>query len=161
MAIKVIAKAGSDYIIAGTDALGQSGQQTLDATEYLDFHFTQDLHAAGDEFDSALDEFYKPMLDAVAKLTEAQNRKPAWEDDPLRGIRVGKDVEGEAEEHSTWVNFGHDMQILLAIEKDVQSRLLWTDDSIVLTDEPVVADSVPDPNSYVQQDSSWAEKSAE
>jgi len=68
---EVIALADDRFLVSGTDTLGSQGSIVLDGSQWVEILDHQRLHAAEAEFDTAVSDFYAPILEATEGLLTA------------------------------------------------------------------------------------------
>ena len=151
MTFTVTRLANSQAIVQGTDHLGNSGRLLLSTYSYDAWKAAHAHDTAKEEFDSAVEDFFAPLMAAAEKLEAARN-KPA-PIDPMFTVVSGEKVEGVEEVVQTVEHLDLSTAILRAI-LDLQdtSRLVWvTDNNLAFTEfvppaepEPEVEVALPD-----------------
>ena len=141
MTFTVTRLANQQAIVQGTDHLGNSGRLLLSTFYYDDWKASHANDTAKEEFDSAVEDFFAPLMAAAEKLEAARN-KPA-PIDPMFTVVSGEKVEGVEEVVQTVEHLDLNTAILRAI-LDLQdtSRLIWIDDKTLGFTEPVVEPEV-------------------
>lgn len=142
MTFTVTRLANSQAIVQGTDDFGNAGKLVLSTHTYDAWKARHANDTAKEEFDSAVEDFFAPLMAAADKLEAARN-KPA-PIDPMFTVVTGEKVEGVEEVVQTIENLDLNTAILRAI-LDLQdtSRLIWIDDKTLGFTELVVA---PEPD---------------
>ena len=124
--------AGNRALVKGTDNLGVSGQQILDAEEWNEFNARNRHDDAHDAFDAAVEEFFAPLQGAIDALKTTGKPKL----DPLFFVTV---QEGSAAVEATAevvVHLHQHSAILRLIEQDPNTdRLLWVNDTLEILDQ--------------------------
>lgn len=149
MTFTVTRLANQQAIVQGTDDFGNTGKLVLGTHTYDAWKARHATDTAKEEFDSAVEDFFAPLMAAAEKLEEARS-KPA-PIDPMFTVVTGEKVEGTDAVHQTIENLDVNTAILRAI-LDLQdtSRLIWVDDKtlgfteLVVAPEPEVEVAVPD-----------------
>lgn len=124
--------AGNRALVKGTDHLGVSGQQILDAEEWNEFNARNAHDDAHDAFDAAVEEFFAPLQGAIDALKTTGKPKL----DPLFFVTV---QEGSAAVEATAeviVHLHQHSAILRLIEQDSNTdRLIWVNDELEILDQ--------------------------
>ena len=147
MTFTVTRLANQQAIVQGTDDFGSTGKLVLSTSSYDAWKARHATDTAKEEFDSAVEDFFAPLMAAAEKLEEARS-KPA-PIDPMFTVVTGEKVEGTDAVHQTIENLDFNTAVLRAI-LDLQdtSRLIWIDDKTLgfteLVVEPEVEVAVPD-----------------
>lgn len=149
MTFTVTRLANSQAIVQGTDHLGNSGRLLLSTFYYDDWKTSHATDTAKEEFDSAVEDFFAPLMAAAEKLDAARNKPDPI--DPMFTVVTGEKVEGTDAVHQTIEILDLNTAILRAV-LDLQdtSRLIWIDDKtlgfteFVPPAEPEVEVAVPD-----------------
>ena len=132
MSFTITNLAGNRALVKGQDALGNSGQQILDAEEWNEFSARNKHEEAHEAFDAAVEEFFAPLQDAVEALKETGKPKL----DPLFFVTV---QEGSAAVEATAeviVHLHQHSAILRLIEQDSNTdRLIWVNDELEILDQ--------------------------
>ena len=135
--------AGDRTLVKGTDFAGAEGTIILDARQWNELTAREDHSLAHEKFDSALEEFFAPLNEAIKEI--ARDRKPQV--DSLFYIveqEAQEAVEGKSE---ILIELNHDTAILRLIDSNPHTeRLIWVGDDLeILAEEQ---DSQPRVRSY-------------
>ena len=125
--------ANSRALVRGTDP-GESQILSTEEWDAVDQHLTQ--HVAAKAFDKAATDFFKPLTDAVDKLSQLQAESlPA--SNPLEKLVLREATEAVEGDEGETIFLGHDAQVLRAIATDQTELLIWVNGSIeiLLPDE--------------------------
>jgi hypothetical protein len=114
---------GNQAVVSGTDINGQDGSTTVSTTQWDELNGRTGFSKAQDEFDAAVEEFFKPLTDAAEKVTAAMAGKTS---DPVEFVVVNEAVEGVAAKPATIVGLSKDSIIIRLIEEGDTDRLVWT-----------------------------------
>jgi hypothetical protein len=117
-------------LVSGADVDGNKGQVVLDASQWLELKARADVKTAGEAFDAAVEEFYKPLLEAAEKVGKSLERP----EDSLGFVTLdeGQDhVPGRAPQI---VRLTKDSMILRLIEDGGTDRLVWVGDDLEILD---------------------------
>jgi len=120
-------------LVQGTDVFGGSGKTTLDASQWNELALRKDVSKAQEAFDQAVEEFYKPIMEAAeaaAKVVE----KP---EDSTSFIVIEEGTEGVAHQPKQIVKLTRDSIILRLIEQGNTDRLVWVDDELEILEASV------------------------
>ena len=141
MTFTVTRLANQQAIVQGADDFNNTGKLVLSTHSYDAWKARHATDTAKEEFDSAVEDFFAPLMAAAEKL-EATRNKPA-PIDPMFTVVTGEKVEGTDTVHQTIENLDVNTAILRAI-LDLQdtSRLIWIDDKTLGFTELVVAPEV-------------------
>ena len=125
--------ANSRALVRGTDP-GESQILSTEEWDAVDQHLTQ--HVAAKAFDKAATDFFKPLTDAVDRLSQLQAESlPA--SNPLEKLVLREATEAVEGDEGETIFLGHDAQVLRAIATDQTELLIWVNGSIeiLLPDE--------------------------
>ena len=118
--------ANSRALVRGTDP-GESQILSTEEWDAVDQHLTQ--HVAAKAFDKAATDFFKPLTDAVDKLSQLQAESlPA--SNPLEKLVLREATEAVEGDEGETIFLGHDAQVLRAIATDQTELLIWVNGSI-------------------------------
>ena len=124
----------SRVLVTGTDKAGTDGTTTLDSTQWDEVNANSLYSKAVDEFDAAVDEFFKPLLDAADKASAAKVTKP---DDPSSYVVLNEAVDSVEGRPAQLVHLNSDSIVLRLIEEGNTDRLVWVEGSLeVLEAQP-------------------------
>lgn len=127
----VIALAGCDFLVEGTDFRGRTGETVIAAPAWVDYKATTEVDTAKAEFDAAIREFYAPVLDATSALREAREQEEYG--DPLSVILLDEGTPASAGSPRRELHLDPGSKILRAIEEGLTDRLIWVGDELALT----------------------------
>ena len=121
-------------LVSGTDATGETGQVILDGTQWAELTAKVKHEQAHDDFDTAVEEFFAPLLQAADKLEATA----VINEDPISFIDFGQDIDPTPAQRSTRVHLTRDSIILRLIENRDFERLIWVGEKL----EILAADSM-------------------
>ena len=127
------ALANEFFLVEGTDVRGKHGECIVDGGEWLAIKRALGTDTAKEQLDAAIEEFFKPLVEAAEAFTEA--KAPVV--DALSVVVLEEGTAGEPAREREVVHLGRDAQILRAIEEGATDRLLWVDGTLVITAAPV------------------------
>jgi hypothetical protein len=116
-------------LVAGQDINGVSGQTVVDATEWDEVNADQAYSKAVEDFDSAVEEFFAPLLAAVDNL----NSTIEVPRDPASYVVVQEAVEGVPAQERVLHHLSSDSIVLRLIEQGDHDRLVWVGGELVVT----------------------------
>lgn len=125
-------------LVTGTDQFGTSGRTVLDGGQWAEVNRRDDYSQANDAFDRAVEEFFKPLTDAVESREKALERPT----DSLAYVVLCEGTEGKAAQQENLVKLTKDSMILRAIETGETGRLVWVEEHIEILDVLSVKASV-------------------
>lgn len=112
---------GNQALVSGTDSLGQSGKTVVSTEQWDDLKAQKNFSSAEADFDKAVEEFFKPLVEAADAMTKALS-KPK---DPAEYIVLTEATEGVEAEPAQIVSLTTDSIILRLIEEGNTDRLVW------------------------------------
>lgn len=133
------ALANENFLVEGTDVRGKYGECVIYGGEWLAIKRTLGTDTAKAQLDAAIDEFFKPLVEAADAFAAA--KAPVV--DALSVVVLDEGTTGEPAREREVVVLGQSSQILRAIEEGATDRLLWVDGSLVITAAPAEV-PVPD-----------------
>lgn len=113
---------GGRVLVQGTDGRGVDGQEVLDSSVWESIKAMQSHRKAEDNFDQAVEEFFKPLTEAADKLRDTLNM-PALDTDAYVVIEEGTDGEAPVSRHVEKLD--RDGVILRLLEGGQHDRLVW------------------------------------
>lgn len=125
----------SRLLVSGTDIVGSVGQCTLDTTQWDDLTARTQFRDAEADFDAAVDEFFAPLEAALDKLHSVGKVDP----DPATYIVLQEEVAGTPSQPGQLVKLTPDSVIIRMLEQGDDSRLLWVDGRLEVTERRVSA----------------------
>lgn len=130
MTFTTVKLAGQRTLVTGEDAHGNNGKVVLQSREwdYVKAESTQDHRLA--EFNAVVDEFFKPLTDAV----DAYNEGVKSDVDPIDTVTIGDEVEGVEHKPAKVIVLSHDSKVLRLIEEGQHDRLIWVGDQLEITE---------------------------
>lgn len=118
---------GDKALVSGTDHRGAEGKTIVSTTQWDELKARQNFSAAAEDFDAAVEAFFKPLTKAAKKVQKqlAQSR----EQDPAEYVVLREGTEGVQAEAPQIVGLTHDSIVLRLIEEGQTDRLVWVDES--------------------------------
>lgn len=136
-------------LVRGTDVFGAAGETVLCSAQWEDIQAAQAHSQAHDDFDTAVEEFYAPLLAAAEKFESSS--VPV--EDPTGYIVVSEGVQATEGRAESRVRLNTDSIILRLLEQGDTDRLVWVGDSLeVLAVEVPVAEPTIDEAAAVVAD---------
>lgn len=129
------ALANEFFLVEGTDVRGRYGEHVLDGSEWLEIKRALGTDTAKAELDAAVEEFFKPLVEAAEAFTAA--KAPVV--DALSVVVLNEGTTGEPAREREVVHLSRDAQILRAIEEGATDRLLWVNGELMITAAPAEA----------------------
>lgn len=127
MTFQVQTMLGNEALITGTDVLGNEGRTTVSTAQWNELTARADFSKAEDDFNAAVEAFFKPITKAAKK---AQKKMAAAEaQDPIAYVTISEGVEGVEAQPAQIVELTRDSIILRLIEEGQTDRLVWVDES--------------------------------
>jgi hypothetical protein len=117
-------------LVQGADVDGVKGQVVLDASQWLELKARADVKTAGAEFDTAVEEFYAPLLEAAERVGKALERPT----DSLAHVVLDEGEEPRMGRAPQIVHLTKDSMILRLIEDGNTDRLVWVGDDLEILD---------------------------
>ena len=133
------ALANESFLVEGTDIRGKYGECVIHGDEWLAIKRALGTDTAKEQLDAAIEEFFKPLVEAAEAFTEA--KAPVV--DALSVIVLNEGTAGEPAREREVVHLGRDAQILRAIEEGTTDRLLWVNDVLMITAAPAEIHTPP------------------
>ena len=118
---------GERVLIKGTDSQGTHGETVVDASEWNEVQRRTGHSQAHEDFDRAVEEFFRPITEAAEKLDLAFNQV---ERDPISYVVLDEGSEGEARRDEVVIKLSKDSVILRLIEEGQSDRLVWVHDEL-------------------------------
>jgi hypothetical protein len=131
-----VALTGDRVLVKGTDRFGTEGQTVLDGYAWAEVKRHSAFKDATSTFDSAVEEFFAPLMDAAAQLDEALSVK---QPDPDTYVVLEEGVEATAGKQREVIHLDPDSVVLRFIEAGQHDRLVWVMDRL----EVMVVEEVP------------------
>lgn len=122
MTFTTIALTGERTLVKGEDQFGVQGEVVLDATEWNTVKAQKAVLEAHETFDSAVEEFFAPLLEAQAQLETAHSRP---EIDPVSYIVLDEGEEGTPSRQRHVHKLDRDSIVLRILEDGDHDRLVW------------------------------------
>lgn len=117
---------GDQALVSGTDKLGNEGKTIVSTAQWDELKARANFSSAVEDFDAAVQEFFKPLTEAAEKTEQALQRK---QQDPSEYIVLTEGTEGVKATPAEIVPLSQDSIILRLIEEGNTDRLVWVDDS--------------------------------
>jgi hypothetical protein len=120
---------GDRTLVEGTDARGNTGSTVVSNKEWREIAGTSEYNKATEAFDAAVDEFFKPLVEAAEALEHSVVAPPS---DAAAYVVLEEGVEGVAAKDPVIVKLSRDSVILRLIEEGGKSadRLAWINDEL-------------------------------
>ena len=116
---------GGQVLVTGTDTTGASGSAIVDSTQWDELKARKTFDASKEAFDTAVEQFFAPLTEAVEAMEQAVARPPH---DSLSYVVIHEAVEGVNGQPEEIVELTNDSIILRCIEEGTTDRLLWLDE---------------------------------
>ena len=113
-------------LVTGSDEQSVSHSTILDASEFIELRQRDEVLAAGEAFDAAVEAFFAPITEAA----EAAGKAMQVERDDAFFVVIQEEEMGRAPKREVIHQLNRDTVILRMIESGNTSRLLWVGDSI-------------------------------
>ncbi len=126
MSFTVQTMLGNTALVSGTDVAGNTGQTLVSTTQWEELQQRSNFSKATEDFDAAVEEFFKPLTEAAEKATAAAAAK---QQDSAEFIVLKEGTEGVAGKPAQIVQLSKDSIILRLIEEGTTDRLVWIDES--------------------------------
>lgn len=122
-----VALTGDRVLVKGTDVFGNEGQTVLDGAAWAEVKRHRAFHEAEGSFDTAVEEFFAPLMEASEKLQQAI-ATPALDPDSYVVLVEGEEAtEGRSQEV---IKLDTDSIVLRLIERGDTDRLVWVMDQL-------------------------------
>jgi hypothetical protein len=143
---------GDQALVSGTDHLGNEGRTIVSTTQWDELKARKNFSAASEDFDRAVEAFFKPLVEAAEKADKAMNAKTP---DSASFIVLKEAVEGTPSQPGHVVALSQHSIILRLIEEGNTDRLVWVDESTLgVLAQPAAAATTSAPSvEEVQSDS--------
>lgn len=141
MTFTTLALTGDRVLVRGTDSTGTSGETVLHSEEWNQVKAQRSHAQAHDEFDSAVDAFFAPLLEAAEAL-EVQFTQP--EVDPIGFVTIREGEQHVHGEQPVVVQLHHDSIVLRLIEEGKDDRLVWVNERLEVLAPKAQAPAVTD-----------------
>jgi predicted nucleic acid-binding protein len=126
MSFTVQTMLGKTALVSGTDVAGNTGQTLVSTVQWDELNARTNFSKATEDFDAAVEEFFKPLVEAGEKLKEISAGKMQ---DSTEYIVLSEATEGVAPKAAQIVQLSKDSIILRLIEEGNTDRLVWVDES--------------------------------
>lgn len=117
---------GSRALIQGTDTTGTTGSVVVDTSQWDEINQHRAYGSATEEFKTAVDEFFAPLLAASEKM----NKALVTPTDDLDIIVLKDGVTGVEDEPAHVVELNHDSKLLRLVESGQDDRLVWVNEGL-------------------------------
>lgn len=117
---------GDQALVSGTDHRGFDGKTIVSTTQWDELKARTNFSSAVEDFDAAVEEFFKPLTEAAEKAAKASAGKPQ---DSSEYVVLKEGTEGVKSEPAQIVALTKDSIILRLIEEGNTDRLVWVDGS--------------------------------
>lgn len=133
MTFSITRLAGGEALVQGQDKFGVEGKVVVDSSEWDDIKKHKSYHAATEEFDSTVQEFFAEILEASAKVQRVLDGNN--DADPLDFVVFSEGTEAVAGVEPEIKRLSKDSKILRLIEDgQADDRLIWVHDELVITE---------------------------
>lgn len=113
-------------LVQGEDSHGSQGSTTVDGSQWAEINRRDEFSQANDDFDRAVEEFFKPLTDAAEERERALTRPT----DPIAYVVLHEGTSGVPAQDEQLVKLSKDSMILRIIEEGQTDRLVWVEDSL-------------------------------
>jgi hypothetical protein len=113
---------GGEAHVSGTDSKNNGGSTVLDATQWLDVQADSRYSTAKADFDSKMEAFFAPVLEAAKALDEAATPAKL---DPIEYVVLNEGVEAVPGQEKEILELTKDSIVLRLIDMDDTDRLVW------------------------------------
>jgi hypothetical protein len=131
---------GCRVLVTGTDVAGQSGSTVLNSSQWDEFKADKKYDQAAEAFDTAVEEFFAPLVEAADKAKAALVAVP---EDPMSYVVLSEKVDGVEGSERTLIYLEKDSIVLRLLEQGDTDRLVWVGDNLEILEAvpaPVVSD---------------------
>jgi len=133
MTFTTINLTGNRVLVRGTDVHGAAGEATLDASQWNELKVRDDVQKAQENFDSKVDEFFAPLLEAAEQAKSSMD-KPR---DSISYVVIEEGVEGRPGRAEHVVSLTRDSIVLRLIEEGNTDRLIWVNGELEVAEASV------------------------
>ena len=113
-------------VVQGTDQFGSQGRTIVDGTQWAEVTGNNDYDQAVEAFESAVEQFFAPLMEATVKLEQSLERPT----DSLGYVVLQEKVEATAGQEQVLVHLTKDSQILRLIDQGDFARLMWVGEDL-------------------------------
>ena len=113
---------GDQALVSGTDVRGNEGQAIVSTHQWDELNARKEFSAATEDFDAAVEEFFKPLTEAADKLEAATKGN---EPDSVAYVVLSEHVEGTQHKPAQVVQLTKDSIVLRLISEGNTDRLVW------------------------------------
>lgn len=117
---------GDQALVSGTDKLGNKGKTIVITHQWDELKARTNFSSAVEDFDAAVQAFFKPLTEAAEKAEQAMQRK---QQDPTEYVVLTEGTEGVEAQPAEIIQLTRDSIILRLIEEGNTDRLVWVDES--------------------------------
>ena len=126
MTFQVQTMIGNEALVSGSDKLGNEGKMVVSTTQWDELKARKNFSAAAEDFDAAVEEFFKPLVEAAEKTKAAMQPAPQ---DKAAYVVLTEETEAVAGKPAEIVELTRDSIILRLIEEGDTDRLVWLDEN--------------------------------
>jgi len=126
MTFQVQTMLGNTALVSGTDIAGNTGKQIVSTTQWEELKQRKNFSSATEDYDAAVEEFFKPLVEAGEKIKEAAAGKLQ---DAAEYVVLKEGTEGVKPEAAQILQLSKDSMILRFIEEGNTDRLVWIDET--------------------------------
>ena len=127
MTFTTLALTGERVLVKGTDNTGTDGQVVLDSSEWNSVQRELGFTQAHKDFDEAVENFYRPLVEAAEKAKQAFVQ-PEMDSDSYVVVVEGSD--GERPVQREIRKLGPDSIVLRILESGDHDRLVWVNERL-------------------------------
>lgn len=125
-------------LVKGEDSFGTTGSVTLNSQQWDEINADKQYSQALEAFDSAVESFFAPLIEAADAATAATLQGPQ---DPMSYVVLNEEVEGVQAKPAQLIHLNDDSIVIRLIESGDTDRLVWVDGRLeVLELSPVLSD---------------------
>lgn len=117
---------GERVLVSGTDTVGTENSTVLDASQWYEIQALQAHNEAHSEFDSAVEDFFAPLTEAIDKLESAGVKQV----DPISYVTIHEGSEGTPGTDAVTLKLTADSIVLRLLEQGDTDRLIWVGDKL-------------------------------
>lgn len=118
---------GERVLVKGTDSQGTMGQTVVDSSEWTEVKRRSEHSEAHENFEAAVEDFFKPLTEAAEKLQLQFNQV---ELDPISYVTLEEGEEASSGKEEVVIKLSPDSVILRILESGDHSRLVWVGDTL-------------------------------
>lgn len=116
---------GARAVVRGTDTNGVDGECVVSTAQWDSVTAHDKQHQAQEDFDAAVEEFFKPLTDAAERASQTVQ---TVDEDSFIVLHEG--VEGVPGRPADILRLNHDSIVLRIIEQGNHDRLVWVNECL-------------------------------